>query len=575
MWAYVKKYYPKGLFCVVVFSCIVMGYIPAFQILLERNLIDGAIKGLANGTWQNFAPLLGQFVALMLLNALLRVTVQYENSRHNLLVAKRLDTQRVHKCNKLAFPVLESQRFHQLYEQAQKAGENDSAFFLALQTALKCSLQVVASFLVLISIDARTAIVVFAMLIPGILINKNATKSSGGFWGQYIKNMQHANYLSSLLLHREYAAERKIFSYNREIEDRYRKDCSTAIKKNSKLGQKRLFSEVLTTVFAAVYSMIAIILLALPVKEGIVSIGAFIAAFSAIANLRGVANQLYASVFDFSSSFEKLKGFFSLLDLEEEHIPQSKEEIDLEKGIEFQQVCFSYPEATEEVLQDVSFTLKMGVHYALVGENGCGKTTLVKLILGLYKPTSGRILVGGKELSKLSQDEKRQFFSVVFQDFYKYPLSIRENVSLSSTELQKDESIQRVLEALNFERAELDTNLGLLKEKSTDLSGGQWQKLAVARAILSPAQMVVLDEPNAALDPLSELAFYRVYEKNLASKTTLFISHRLGAVKTADKILVIKDKHLIAMDSHDNLMDNCQYYKQLFETQRGLYCEAE
>ena len=87
--------------------------------------------------------------------------------------------------------------------------------------------------------------------------------------------------------------------------------------------------------------------------------------------------------------------------------------------------------------------------------------------------------------------------------------------------------------------------------------------------------MVVLDEPNAALDPLSELAFYRVYEKNLASKTTLFISHRLGAVKTADKILVIKDKHLISMDSHDNLMDNCQYYKQLFETQRGLYCEAE
>lgn len=575
MWAYIKKYYPKVLFCVVVFSCLVMGCIPALQILLERNLIDEAIMGITNGSWHNFALFLGQFIALMLLNALLRVTVQYENSRHNLLVAKRLDTQRVHKCNKLAFPVLESQHFHQLYEQAQKAGENDSAFFLALQTALKCSLQVVASFLVLISIDARTAIVVFAMLIPGILINKNTTKSSGGFWGQYIKNMQHANYLSSLLLHREYAAERKIFSYNREIEDRYRKDCSTAIKKNSKLGQKRLFSEVLTTVFAAVYSMIAIILLALPVKEGIVSIGAFIAAFSAIANLRGVANQLYASVFDFSSSFEKLKGFFSLLDLEEEHIPQSKEEMDLEKGIEFQQVCFSYPEATEEVLQDVSFTLKMGVHYALVGENGCGKTTLVKLLLGLYEPTSGRILVGGKELSKLSQDEKRQFFSVVFQDFYKYPLSIRENVSLSSTELQKDESIQRVLEALNFERAELDTNLGLLKEKSTDLSGGQWQKLAVARAILSPAQMVVLDEPNAALDPMSELAFYRVYEKNLASKTTLFISHRLGAVKTADKILVIKDKHLIAMDSHDNLMDNCQYYKQLFETQRGLYCEAE
>lgn len=518
MWSYIKKYYSKGLFYTVLFLCMVTGCIPALQIIIERNLIDRAVVGFANGTLQSFIALSFQFIGLMLINLLLKDIIQYENTRHNLLVGKRLDANRVEKCEKIAFPTLEMQSFHELYEQAEKVTENDKAFFMAIQTAIKCSIQVIASFIVLVSIDVRTAIVVFAMLIPGILINKNATKSSGGFWGQYIQNMRHANYLSSLLLHREYATERKIFNYNQEIEDRFHKDCSTAIKKNSKLGQKRLISECWTTVFVAVYNMMAIILLALPVNEGIISIGSFIAAFTAIASLRTIANQLYASVFDVSNNFEKMKGFFSLLDLEEEQITQSEENIDLKRGIEFQNVCFSYLQGSIDVLQNVSFTLKLGTHYALVGENGCGKTTLVKLLLGLYTPTSGRILMGGKDLSTLSQEMKRQLFSVIFQDFYRYPLSIRENVSLASKQTQSTEDIQYVLKALNFETTEIDNDLGLLKENSTGLSGGQWQKLAVARAILSPTQIVVLDEPNAALDPLSELAFYRVYEKNLASR---------------------------------------------------------
>lgn len=574
---YIRQYYPAGLFAALMLSCAILGSIPSLQIIVQRNLIDTAIEGMSTGSLRTFITHLIQFIALILLSSLLTSLLQFGTDQHNRIVGKKLDIQRVEKCSKVSFPITETQSFHELCEKAEKATESNQALFAALQTGTKSIIQIISSFVVLFSIDARTTVIIYILLFLGIWVNKNAAKDSENFWGEYIQNMRHANYFSSLLLHREYAMERKIFNYNQEIENRYHKDCSVAIRKNSKLGRKRLVSESITTLFAAVYSMAAILLLVTPIGNGKITIGAFIAAFTAIGSLRNVASQLYGAIYDVSKNFSCLSVFFSLLELEEDRMPSSAEQIDLSKGIEFQNVSFTYPGASVAILDDVSFTLKPGMHYALVGENGCGKTTLVKLLIGLYQPTSGHILAGGKEVSKMCSEEKRHIFSAIFQDFYRYPLSIRENVSLSSTKQQNSNAINDVLDMLHFDAPlrlkenGLDIGLGFLKQESADLSGGEWQKLTIARSILSPAQIIVLDEPNAALDPMSEMAFYRVYEEMFTSKTTLFISHRLGAVKSADKILVLHNKHLIAMDSHNALMDTCEYYRELFETQRGLY----
>lgn len=578
--SYIRKYYPLPSFAALTILCVLIGSIPALQIMVERNLIDAAILGLSGGALQGFLKEIGLFTLLMLVNSLLAVLAQYGAERHNLAVGKKLDIERLEKVDRVSYPITETQAFHELYQRAEKAGDLDGTFYSALQTATKCGVQIATSFAVLFSIDRRTALVVFLLLLLGIAIHQNAGRNTSNFWGEYMQNMRHANYLSSLLLHREYAAERKIFHYNPEIESRYKKDVTVAIEKNSRLGRKRLLSESTTTAFAAVYSVATILLLVSPLRSGNISLGSFIAAFTAITSLRNVGNQLYAAVFDASSSFTQMSGFFSFLLLNEEESHHSDQPLDLSKGIEFQHVCFTYPGAATSVLDDVSFTLEAGKHYALVGENGCGKTTLVKLLLGLYQPTQGRILVGGKSVSEMSREEKRQVFSAVFQDFYRYPLSIRENVSLNTQKLQDSGKIHHTLRSLNFDapflaqKGGLDVNLKLLKQGSVDLSGGEWQKLTVARSVLSPAPIVVLDEPNAALDPMSEMAFYSVYKDMLGKKTTLFISHRLGAVKAADRILVLRDTHLIAMDSHDELMGYCAYYRELFETQRGLYYEA-
>lgn len=204
---------------------------------------------------------------------------------------------------------------------------------------------------------------------------------------------------------------------------------------------------------------------------------------------------------------------------------------------------------------------------------------MVKLLLGLYQPTAGSILVGGKNIQSMNREEKRGLYSVMFQDFYRYPISVKENISLSSSEAIETERMKNVLSMLGVkapflqEEDGLDRNLRLLKREGIDLSGGEWQKIVAARCILSNAPIAILDEPNAALDPVSEEVLFHAYKEMLHKKTAVFISHRLGVVKSADQILVLHNKQLIAMDSHEKLMQDCAYYRDLYETQRRLYYE--
>ena len=578
--AYIRSAYPGGQFAGFIILCLFLGCIPALQIVTESSLIDSAILGMESGALPQFVRYLSIYTLLLLCNLLGGAFLQRNCELHALAAGRKFDRLRLEKARKISFQITETREFHELLEKAGKAPELDSAFYNALREGLTGIVKITTSLAVLAMIDIRTTVLVIVLLLAGIAINTGTAKKSGSFWEKYIQNMRRANYLSSLLLHREYAAERKIFDYKDEIGRRYREEFSLAEKQNGKLGKKRFYIEFITTCFSALYNVAAILLLLRPLNNGAISLGTFIAAFSAVNQLKNISSQVYASVFTMSASFSQMSGFFSFLHLEEERESRTEGAVSMPAQIEFKGVSFTYPNAEEPVLDNVSFTLIPGAHYALVGENGCGKTTLVKLLLGLYRPTAGVILVGGKNLQNMSREEKISLFSVMFQDFYRYPISVRENISLSSPDPIDADRMKSVLSMLGvrapflLEEGGLDRNLRLLKKGGIDLSGGEWQKIVAARCILAGAPIAVLDEPNAALDPVSEEVLFRAYKELLGRKTTLFISHRLGVVKSADRILVLHNKRLLAMDSHENLMQSCMYYRDLYETQRRLYYEA-
>jgi len=250
----------------------------------------------------------------------------------------------------------------------------------------------------------------------------------------------------------------------------------------------------------------------------------------------------------------------------------------LQQGIEFRQVSFRYPGAERCVLQNVSFTIQPGTTVALVGENGAGKTTLIKLLTRFYDPTEGAILLDGRDLRDYDLTDLRRTIGVIFQDFVRYHLTARENIGFGQLEYVDDaERIGRaadkggaapVIEKLpnNYE-----TLLGRTFEQSVDLSGGEWQKLALGRAFMREAQVLILDEPTAALDALAEYEVYKRFAELTAEKTTIFISHRFSTVRMAQQILVLENGQLIEEGTHTELMARNGQYAKMFTTQAERY----
>lgn len=252
-----------------------------------------------------------------------------------------------------------------------------------------------------------------------------------------------------------------------------------------------------------------------------------------------------------------------------------------EHTIEFSHVSFRYPRAEQFVLEDVNLTINSGEHLAVVGLNGAGKTTFIKLLCRLYDVTEGRILIDGVDIREYSEEEYRKLFAVVFQDFKLFAFSLRENIAFG--ESAEEEEIQRVLELSGFyEDAEklpegVDTMIyKSFDEHGVELSGGQQQKTAISRALYRNAPIVILDEPTAALDPMAEYDIYRHFDCLVGNKTAIYISHRLSSCKFCHRIAVFADKTIKEYGTHEELVGiQDGIYAKMFEAQAKYFTPVQ
>ena len=248
--------------------------------------------------------------------------------------------------------------------------------------------------------------------------------------------------------------------------------------------------------------------------------------------------------------------------------------------IEFSHVSFKYPRSEQYVLKDINLKITSGEHLSVVGLNGAGKTTFIKLLCRLYDVTEGEILIDGINIKEYSEEEYRKLFAVVFQDFQLFAFSLKDNIALGDTE--KEGEVERVLKLSGFyEDAQklphgLDTMLyKSFDEKGTELSGGQQQRIAIARALYKDAPIVILDEPTAALDPVAEYDIYRRFDTLVGGKTAIYISHRLSSCKFCDRIAVFAENTIKEYGTHDELVEMQNgIYAELFAAQAQYYVEA-
>lgn len=313
--------------------------------------------------------------------------------------------------------------------------------------------------------------------------------------------------------------------------------------------------------------------------NGSISIGYFAAIFYSLNKLMDTMKEmveLFGSIYENANLAGKL---YDYLELPEEK-GENRAITELE-NICLENVSFQYLYTNKKALNHISLNIKKGSHVAIVGLNGSGKTTLAKIIMGLIRPTEGVVYINKNDTSKWSTQSLTNKISAVFQNFGKYKLTLRENVMLSDINKEADdEKIRDRMKESDFDYQregilnQLDTMLS--KEfNGIDLSGGEWQRLAIARGIYRTNDMIVLDEPTAAIDPIEEANVYRRFDKISKGKTVLTVTHRLGSVKTADRIIVLKEGKIIEDGSHTELMNQNGFYANMFLSQAKWYQRKE
>jgi ATP-binding cassette subfamily B protein len=323
------------------------------------------------------------------------------------------------------------------------------------------------------------------------------------------------------------------------------------------------------------------------------SVGALASFLAAVPVLRDSIGFLFFNSAKIDADLHYLRDYFAFLDLgaDEERAPRSpagrtpgtSEDAGsaVAPVIRFEAVSFAYPGAEHPALQSVDFTIRPGERLALIGENGAGKSTLAKLLLGLYRPTEGRITADGVDLRELDPDWWQTRVAAVFQDYVAYQLTLRENVGFGDLQLLHDHAaIHRAAQksgAADVAAAlpdRYETMLGMaFDEGGADLSVGQWQTLAIARAYLRDAPVLVLDEPTAALDARAEVEVYRQFRDVSVGKSVLLISHRLGSARLADRIVVLDGGRIVETGTHRELLSKRGRYHALYAVQAAWYQE--
>ncbi len=426
-------------------------------------------------------------------------------------------------------------------------------------------------------------LVILALLAAALslALESRVTSRLYNFYYKETPEQRERDYLGGLLSQPRTTKEIRAYVLADYLLGRHRKLSDDLFKQRERMYRSGTRVSILTGLVTGTTLALAYLFVAVKGVAGSIDPGGVVLVIGAFTSVSGTLGQISSTFVAVDQHTTFLDDYFSFLSIESlVPVPAKPLAVPtrLDEGIEFDNVTFSYPGGTEPAVTGLNLHIRSGELIALVGENGAGKSTLVKLLLRFYDASQGSVRIGGVDVKDFDPETLRNRIGVLFQDYASYELTIRENVVMGRPDVPADD--QRVMKALRDSRSEwlakkmangLDSKVGRLFEGGHDLSGGEWQRLALARIMYRDADIWILDEPTSSLDPEAEAGIFAELKENLKGRIGIVISHRFSTVRIADRIAVIADGHVTELGTHEELLAAQGRYAKLFELQAAGY----
>jgi ATP-binding cassette, subfamily B, bacterial len=564
---------------------VVRGLIPVVSVTISQLVVDSVVRGIR---LHSITPIWLPVILQLSISVLDRLLSNSSNTIQFLLqekVSNHIQLQILRKANTLDLTFFEDAEFYDKLRQASsEANYKPVAMIQETCEIVRTFITLCSMFLLLLQLSWWLVIVALIVPIPSFLAGSRYG------WRDYWRvrkespERRQMSYYNTVMTVDNSHKEIKLFNLGDFFISRYITLMNKFYVENKKMLITRNASKFLWSVITVAANSAIYLYVALQAVLGRITLGALIkytqASIQAGASVQTILDDMsdtYENTLFVSTVFEFLEYTPTILSPEQ---PEPLVRLPDLNGlpIEFRNVSFTYPGKLEAALKHVSFTIAAGEAVALVGRNGAGKTTLVKLLTRLYDPDEGEILIGGRNIREYDLDDLRAHIGVIFQDFVQYHMTASENIGLGRiTEIDDIHNIQHSAEKSGADvvigRLEngYETMLGRWFKQGVQLSGGEWQKIALARAFMRDAPILVLDEPTSALDPQSEYDVFTRFRQLTEGKTAIFISHRFSTVRLADRILVLEYGGVQECGSHAELMALNGRYAELFNLQAEAY----
>lgn len=451
--------------------------------------------------------------------------------------------------------------------------------FQDFTSVLTSAISIIGTIFIFAQVSWTLSLMFFLIIPMMVWLDYKAMKIMNDMFNSQTEDERWLSYYAGLLSEKNSLFELKIFSAVSYILNLWKI-------RNEKVLQERLKTTIVAQKYFAISSAIIltwmgslIYLMIQGVINKSVSLGLFVSLVGSAGSLLSITEQLSYIFSNITRHCLQVQYYETFMNLPEFPVHNSSKELVKDAyEIEFDNVYFKYPNTANEVLKGITFKFNSYERLAIVGENGAGKSTIIKLLCKLYQPSAGSIKINGINLNDISESQLHKILCVVFQDYCCYNLSLRENVALAQIDkIANDSEIKRALikGRVNIFFDNLDLPLGKIEDEGIDISGGEWQRLAISRALFSDSAFVILDEPTASIDPLAESEMYQSFANILENKGCIMISHRLASAKMMDEIIVIADGRVVESGKHENLLKRGKLYKKMWEAQSSWYMGAK